>query len=76
MKSLKTYNMPQDVIQILARQPNKSAHVAKCVREYHKNKAKFDKYSLDEIELIKLLILKTSDSKLKAILNEEWSRLK
>jgi len=32
MKSLKTYNMDQDVIQILSRQPNKSHYVNTAVR--------------------------------------------
>lgn len=32
MKSLKTYNMDQDVIKILSRQPNKSQYVNTAVR--------------------------------------------
>lgn len=32
MKSLKTYNLDQDVINILARQPNKSQYVCRAVR--------------------------------------------
>lgn len=32
MKSLKTYNMDQDVIKILSRQPNKSQFVNTAVR--------------------------------------------
>ena len=33
MKSLKTYNLDQDVITILARQPNKSQFVCRAVRK-------------------------------------------
>lgn len=33
MKSLKTYNMDHDVINILKRQPNKSEYVNKAVRQ-------------------------------------------
>lgn len=52
MKSLKTYNMDKDVIDILSRQPNKSSHVNKCVRAYHKNKAKLEPSDLDLKELL------------------------
>lgn len=52
MKSLKTYNMDKDVINILSRQPNKSAHVNKCVRAYHKNKAKLEPQDLELKELL------------------------
>ena len=35
MKSLKTYNMDQDCIQILNRQPNKSKYVCDAIRAKH-----------------------------------------
>ncbi len=35
MKSLKTYNMDRNAIEILSRQPNKSAYVNNAVREKH-----------------------------------------
>ncbi len=37
MKSLKTYNMDQDCIAILARQPNKSQYVCRAVRRLSHN---------------------------------------
>ena len=76
MKSLKTYNMDQDVINILRRKQNKSLHVNKCVRIYEKNRAAFDKYNLDTKELIQLLIMKPDITTIfKQILNEEWAKL-
>ena len=36
MKSLKTYNLDHDVIQILQRQPNKSQFVCRAVRKLNK----------------------------------------
>jgi len=35
MKSLKTYNLDQDVIAILSRKQNKSQFVARAVRKLH-----------------------------------------
>lgn len=76
MKTTRAYTMDQDVIAILKRQPNKSQHVNKCVRVYHKNKAAFDKYSLDTKTLLQLILLKQDLSmSFRAILNEEWSKL-
>ena len=37
MKSLKTYNMDQDCIRILARQSNKSQYVCRAVRRLSHN---------------------------------------
>lgn len=37
MKSLKTYNLDQDVIQILSRQPNKSRYVCNAIRRLYNN---------------------------------------
>ena len=37
MKSLKTYNLDQDVIQILGRQANKSQYVSRAVRRLSHN---------------------------------------
>lgn len=76
MKTTRAYTMDQDVIQILKRQPNKSQHVNKCVRIYNKNKAAFDKHSLETKKLIELLLQKQDISlSFRAILNEEWSKL-
>ena len=67
--------MSQDVINILARQPNKSQHVNKCVRAYHKNKAEFNKYDLETKELIQLLLIRPDiEASFKHILNEEWKK--
>jgi hypothetical protein len=37
VKSLKTYNLDHDVIQILSRQPNKSQYVCRAVRRLSHN---------------------------------------
>lgn len=42
MKSLKTYNLDQDIINILARQPNKSQYVCRAVRKLSKGEENFD----------------------------------
>ena len=76
MKTTRAYTMDQDVIQILKRQPNKSQHVNKCVRAYNKNKAAFDRYSIESKQLIELLLQKQDISlSFRAILNEEWSKM-
>ena len=68
--------MDQDVIAILKRKHNKSQHVNKCVRIYEKNKAQFDKHSLDTKTLIELILQKEDVGlSFRAILNEEWSKL-
>ena len=53
MKSLKTYNLDLDVIQILRRQANKSQYVCKAVRRYHSGQSEFeiDELTLDELML-------------------------
>ena len=76
MKITRAYTMDQDVIGILKRQPNKSQHVNKCVRLYNKNKAAFNKHSIETKKLIELLLQKEDVSlSFRAILNEEWSKL-
>ena len=76
MKPTRAYTMDQDVIQILKRQPNKSQHVNKCVRSYNKNKAAFDRHSIETKKLIELLLQKQDIGlSFRAILNEEWSKL-
>ena len=42
MKSLKTYNLDYDVIQILRSKPNKSQYVCKSVRAYTIQEEQFD----------------------------------
>ena len=60
MKSLKTYNLPQDVIEILKRQPNKSYYVANAVRAAHKgaDNIELDITDATDIELITELRLR------------------
>jgi hypothetical protein len=60
MKSLKTYNLPQDVIEILKRQPNKSYYVANAVRAAHKGGGDVETDITDatDIELITELRLR------------------
>ena len=60
MKSLKTYNLPQDVIEILKRQPNKSHYVANAVRAAHKGGGDVETDITDatDIELITELRLR------------------
>ena len=53
MKSLKTYNMDQDCIRILANSPNKSQFVCRAVRRFHQNSESLD---LDVINTRILLI--------------------
>ena len=55
MKSLKTYNLDQDVIQILARQTNKSQYVCKAVRKFSSNKDLIDLRDSSDRELIAAL---------------------
>lgn len=76
MKTTRAYTMDPDVIQILKRQANKSQHINKCVRAYNKNKAAFDRHSLETKKLIELLLQKQDIGlSFRAILNEEWSKL-
>ena len=60
MKSLKTYNLHQDVIQILKRQPNKSHYVANAVRAAYKGGGDVETDITDatDIELITELRLR------------------
>jgi hypothetical protein len=53
MKSLKTYNMDQDCIQILAKQQNKSQFVCQAVRHLSNKSESLD---LDVIDTRYLLI--------------------
>ena len=53
MKSVRTFNLDQDVINILANKPNKSQFVARAVRRLHKGQIEFDQ---TEIPLKTLLV--------------------
>ena len=76
MKTTRAYTMDRDVINILKGKQNKSQHVNKCVRLYEKNRAAFDRHSLEKKKLIELLLQKQDISlSFRAILNEEWSKL-
>jgi hypothetical protein len=51
MKSLKTYNLDHDVIQILQRQPNKSQFVCRAVRKLNSG----DGTSLQDFPTLQLI---------------------
>lgn len=42
MKSLKTFNLDQDVIRIVRSKPNQSSFVQDAVRKLHKKEVEFD----------------------------------
>jgi len=73
MKSLKTYNLDQDVIRILASQPNKSQYVSKAVRDRSNKSKTFSGQDAETKDLIRWLLSKddVSDS-LKALLKLEY----
>jgi len=71
MKSLKTYNMDQDVIQILARQANKSQYVCRAVRKFSSNKEEFDLRDLESRQIAAAIFARESTPDyVKAILYE------
>ena len=71
MKSLKTYNMDQDCIQILQHKPNKSQYVCRSIRRMQKLEEELD---LDLVDTRYLLInLKHRDisNALRILINHE-----
>ena len=58
MKSLKTYNLDHDVIQILRSKPNKSQYVCKSVRAYTIAEEMFEIGDVPTRELIIYLKIK------------------
>ena len=54
MKSLKTFNLDQDVIRIIKTKQNQSQFVCKAIRKLHSKEEQFD---LGSIELRRLLVL-------------------
>jgi hypothetical protein len=58
VKSLKTYNLPQDVITILSKQPNKSEYVAKAVRHKYSGNGEISLDDWTNLELIQELRLR------------------
>ena len=73
MKSLKTYNMDQDVIAILKRQPNKSQFVCRAVRRYQRIADEFRGVDCETTDLIRWLVQKEDiSSQLSALLKHEF----
>jgi len=74
MKSLKTYNMDQDCIMILRREPNKSQYVCRAVRRLSHIIREFDieEVPLDDIldELSRRINLDSKEWKLFVVLND------
>lgn len=63
MKSLKTYNMDYDVIQMLRSKPNKSQYVCRSVRAYTISEEMFE---LADVSTRKLLAALHSRSEISA----------
>lgn len=55
MKSLKTYNMDYDVIQMLRSKSNKSQYVCRAVRAYIIDEEKFDVADVPTRQLLAVL---------------------
>ena len=56
MKSLKTYNMDRDVIQLLNRASNKSQIVNRSVRRYYRQQEEFKGYEASTFDLVRWLL--------------------
>lgn len=56
MKSLKTYNMDRDVIQLLKRASNKSQVVNQSVRRYYRQQSEFKGFEASTFDLIRWLL--------------------
>ena len=72
MKSLKTYNMDQDCIQILQHKPNKSQYVCRSIRRMQKLEEDFDLIDIEtRVLMIHLKNRAAISPQLKALLLHE-----
>ncbi len=63
MKSLKTFNLDHDVIQLMRHSPNKSQLVCKAVRRWYKSKGEYRVVDVPDMTLIGVLQSRHYDCK-------------
>lgn len=61
MKSLRTYNMDRNVIQILNSKPNKSAYVNLAVIKLHSKEMHFDITNVSTKQLLAVVLSRMND---------------
>jgi len=61
MKSLKTFNLDHDVIDLLRRAPNKSQTVCRAVRRFYSKQESFTGLECDTIDLVRWLTSKKDE---------------
>ena len=71
MKSLKTYNMDQDCIQILQHKPNKSQYVCRSIRRMQKLEEELDLDLVDTRYLLINLKHREISNALRILINHE-----
>jgi len=70
MKSLKTFNLDQDVIQIVKKKHNQSQFVCKAVRKLHQGDTEFDLSDVSTRRMLVVLSLrKDCDPAVRALIN-------